>query len=467
MEVFIVMENVKTMKTTFDKSNYVSKYVFTSYERGYKISAPDRSTVYFGLSKNGLSFEAGYADGYMSEFGLFDYYKINSLLANYILTGWKPKDTRSAYHIRMWAHKQTEWTITKRVCTYLDKLKQNSNPKALALHKKSFAALGLTAYCLKQPWFYEQLDPYIERDLLNYRAAMMALNHYTDDPFLTYRYNDRSLKEKMRNWRTLFSSSNSTYGNLNKTLDNLPGGLPCNLITNSLRLVKLERPITSRRELLLVTGYASCAWFRSTDQMDNQLKCLQKADFKQIQKCANKAFGEKYNLRKARNVLDFARYVHDGCRNLDLPRNITLSGMTDLSIDWHRRYQVVDTINNTVVDKEAKTALPPIDLPDNKHIKFLSTADAVLEEGKQMGHCISSYLQNAIEGRSYLFHVDYKNTTASVEVTPYGYVNQSYGPKNTKNDASEYGRRVLNSWAAKFPNGIKREYNSNLEDIPF
>jgi hypothetical protein len=93
------------------------------------------------------------------------------------------------------------------------------------------------------------------------------------------------------------------------------------------------------------------------------------------------------------------------------------------------------------------TAKPPIKLPENNNIKFLNTYKSVVDEGDLMDHCIASYAPSAVNGSCYLFHIDYNNEMASVEVSPQGYVKQSYGKKDTKNNASAYGRKVLSEWA--------------------
>ena len=63
-----------------------------------------------------------------------------------------------------------------------------------------------------------------------------------------------------------------------------------------------------------------------------------------------------------------------------------------------------------------------------------------------MKHCIATYAERAVRGDCYLFHVEYDNQHASVEVDLYGQVRQARGPRNTCNRACVYGQRVLRRW---------------------
>jgi hypothetical protein len=86
-------------------------------------------------------------------------------------------------------------------------------------------------------------------------------------------------------------------------------------------------------------------------------------------------------------------------------------------------------------------------------------------EGAKMGHCIARYASRALEGNSFLFHYDYKDEMASIEVDRSGYVRQSFGPRNITNSASEKARRLLTRWGRNFtplPNHLP-----TYDDVPF
>ena len=84
-------------------------------------------------------------------------------------------------------------------------------------------------------------------------------------------------------------------------------------------------------------------------------------------------------------------------------------------------------------------------------VRWLQTVDDVAAEGEQMEHCIASYIPNAVEGRCYLFHVDYQGEAASLMVNQLGQVTQAGGPRNRRNRASAWGRRVLRTWGQRWP----------------
>ena len=64
-----------------------------------------------------------------------------------------------------------------------------------------------------------------------------------------------------------------------------------------------------------------------------------------------------------------------------------------------------------------------------------------------MKHCIATRAYDAVRGNAYLFHVEHKGQSASVEVSPYsGNVVQAAGPGNELNQAAKWATRVLNRW---------------------
>ena len=76
-------------------------------------------------------------------------------------------------------------------------------------------------------------------------------------------------------------------------------------------------------------------------------------------------------------------------------------------------------------DKPA--AIPPIPLPESNEklkVRFLDTVSAIADEGQEMKHCIATYIDKALSGDSYLFHIDHLETgqVASVEVDRFGRV---------------------------------------------
>ncbi|KKL11060.1 hypothetical protein LCGC14_2549610, partial [marine sediment metagenome] len=89
----------------------------------------------------------------------------------------------------------------------------------------------------------------------------------------------------------------------------------------------------------------------------------------------------------------------------------------------------------------------PIPLPELPGIRFLEDVGGLFEEAESMEHCIMTRAQYAVDGNSYLFHSDYQGESASIEVgARSGKVMQAAGPGNTRNEAAEWGTRMLNQW---------------------
>jgi hypothetical protein len=115
-------------------------------------------------------------------------------------------------------------------------------------------------------------------------------------------------------------------------------------------------------------------------------------------------------------------------------------------------------------------AIPPIPLPESNEklkVRFLDTVEAISIEGQKMMHCIgtSTYINKALSGDSYLFHIDHLETgqVASVEVDRFGRVIQSRGPENFINTAAKQGESLLKEWGKK----IFANHPGDIYDVPF
>ena len=123
-------------------------------------------------------------------------------------------------------------------------------------------------------------------------------------------------------------------------------------------------------------------------------------------------------------------------------------GLANKAIRWHRdcwREQAEEATRD--LPDDALVAVPPIPLPQVDGIRFLSTVGDLRNESAVMQHCIRHYSKPAGDGACYLFHVEHEGDQASVEVSPFGFVAQSQGPRNSQNRATEWGRKVLGGWA--------------------
>ena len=68
-----------------------------------------------------------------------------------------------------------------------------------------------------------------------------------------------------------------------------------------------------------------------------------------------------------------------------------------------------------------------------------------------MDHCVHAYRRAAARGDSFLFHVEHRGASATVEVDATGRVVQALGPRNTHNAACVRGTSLLAEWGRGFP----------------
>ena len=113
-------------------------------------------------------------------------------------------------------------------------------------------------------------------------------------------------------------------------------------------------------------------------------------------------------------------------------------------------------------------AIPPIPLPESNEklkVRFLDTVAAIASEGQEMKLCIATYINKALSGDSFLFHIDHLETgqVASVEVDRFGRVIKSRGPENFINTASLQGESLLKEWGQK----IVANHSGDIFDVPF
>src|SRR5207237_7604362 len=81
---------------------------------------------------------------------------------------------------------------------------------------------------------------------------------------------------------------------------------------------------------------------------------------------------------------------------------------------------------------DTPTRMPPIPLPEVAEVRFLDTVGAVCNEAERMQHCVATYVDLAVQGNCFLFHVDYKGEEATIEVGCEGAVRQAQGPRNQR-----------------------------------
>jgi hypothetical protein len=202
----------------------------------------------------------------------------------------------------------------------------------------------------------------------------------------------------------------------------------------------LLRPITNRLELTTVLcagpqppGRSRVFAFSTADQIKEAMKRISAHLHKKLSPRRTKDIGQAVDF-----LLDYPG-DHRG----------NIVGLANKAIRWHRdcwREQAEEATRD--LPDDTLIAVPPIPLPQVEGIRFLTTVGDVRNESNTMQHCIRHYAKAAGDGECYLFHVEHDGERASVEVSPFGFVVQSQGPSNSQNRATEWGEKVLGSWAA-------------------
>jgi len=324
----------------------------------------------------------------------------------------------------------------------------------------------------------------LKKDLLKYKAARIAFLHSAD--FEYYLQEDGTY-----DWKMCYSRIENSYTSLNKTLMNLPNGVRYYFLFD-LKDIKLPEPATTRMKLFAYTTMARTQRYCLYSRKQAFMNVIRRSNDNNI-KDAIRYIWKYYPTPSTGDFRSNNAIIHALQMIFDYPLDIgewDMLGLAKRSEKYHhdeeqrmsqrREQEHKEWLERNKEYAELETALPPIPLPDNENIKFLNTYMDVLYEGEIMLHCIGNYASRAVAGGSYLFHIDYNNEMASVEVSPEGYVCQSYGPKDSKNKASVYAEKELKRWAKRLKEKAKKpiirsthpsinskHYLSFDEDLPF
>lgn len=477
-----------------------SKYTITERPDGFLVEGKDRNPVTVTLHPACLELSCQMGNGVSSqECNLYDYYSLSRTIANDLMYFWQPPENKRDSDgrpiwggVHEWAYKQCAGAIGKRVHAQWQRLLAKADPTVKAVHKAVFAATLRTAnYDLI---FGEELyrHKWIVSDIINYRAAAIAAANIIDlvttqkkntirtSPELKeleamatqlrdlavdyglsniihisltpenlrygYTVDTEKALEAMANWRGLFSPDGQPYRSLNRTLMNLPGGIPHSMLPY-LNRRHLERPICNRLELLVAL------FARIVQEPNHNHRVYEHATAGQIKEAMRRVAEHTRNNLSPRRARD-VRWLMDFISDYPEAHQGNLVGLADRAILWHRAQQEMD-VNQQVkaLGGDTKTAEPPIPLPDVPGLRFLATVAEVCQEGLEMQHCIASYARQACHGQCYIFHAEHENDSATVEVGPTGRVIQAHGPRNRINGAAGWAKRQLNRWGQAIPEG--------------
>lgn len=496
-----------------------SRYTFTETPsegrgRSVQIEGEGRNTVFVDITPTCLLVRYRDERGgwYIQPYGFFDYYPFAADVTSGLILGWKPPEGRRGWPgVRGWVHRQTGRAISKRLHAHYKSCLRDIDPTVLALQRNVFAA----TFSAPALMFREELyrEGHLVNDLIQYRAAAVALanlerfrdllrsrvhleaeqkilrsmerknleklaeamevklsihvlprGHYRRDPLGI----DEAL-EMMENWRGLFSPTGKSYRSLDRTLMNLPGGVPPGLVPY-LSLVRLERPVLSRSELVVLALYEK--WCLQHGSPRRNASVFHRASHDRIARATRLVAQHTRNPLSSRRANDL-RFIVRFLMDYPEEHEGNIVGLAEKSIRWHRHQQEQET--ERILERLGRDRLaeaPPIPVPQEPDVRFLPSVEEVCREGMQMNNCVGTYAGRAAGGQCYLFHISHAGEEATVEVSRAGRVVQAAGPRNEINAASRWGKRVLNRWGKKFPEEHKTTaptfINEELyDDIPF
>ena len=462
-----------------------SRYRLREFGDGFCVEGDDRPPVEVRFLETGLEARhLGEGSTLACErFGFFNFGKLLEFVARGLMRDWEPRD--GWFGARAWAQQQTARALARRLRELWLRLVARADPVVAAVHKAIFAATFGDAPLAADPALYR--DHFLVRDVLHYPAAAIAVRNawlLTREVPLARVYSSTAAQElralarglglhlhlgatlveepdvptqleRLRDWKALFGNTGEAYRSLNRTLMNLPGRVPHRLVCN-LRHVHLERPLDSRLELLAVVIYAGIRADRvelAAERADHS-HLFMHARTSQWRECMRRIgdhLRQPLDPRKTGDVRQVVQFLAD----YPQPHTGNVVGLAERAIRWHRdqqQEQMAAMCRHYGTD--TPTLLPPLPLPEasgDEEVRFLDTVGAICAEAEQMQHCVASYIDLAVQGNCYLFHVHYKGEDATVEVGCEGKVRQSQGPRNQRNRASAWGRRILGRWARQLP----------------
>lgn len=464
----------------FTASATTSKYDITERPDGFVISALNRNPVrvtshptHLEISFLHRNFHGDRAP-ITHTANFYQYYALSHAVASGLLQFWqRPEDKQQDYEpkwLRPWATRQTARAIGRRIHKQWQRLLARVDPEVLATHKAVFVASGMNPESdfVFKPAIYG--SSHIASDIQKYRACAMLAStnpdrlyrHYVAERLSTVDSNfDRfklhrkaidlapeALIQNWDSWPVLYSDTSRPYTSLLRTLFNVPGGIPPDSLTN-LSMVHLTRPITNRRELLLVLNTPNCL------HPELITSIFQQATTAQI-KTAIRRLSAHLRLdlspNKSMDIGRLARFVAD----YPEPHSGNLMGLLDKSIAWHRHAQARERESLlTKYEGSTRLAQPPVALPPQPEIRLIATVDDIRQESIEMNHCVATYADEAISGECYLFHVDYRGEQATIQLDPDGEIVQASGPRNGHNLAVRWGKRQLKRWGDSIPTGAR------------
>lgn len=421
-------------------------YQVESLPMGFRILPIDESRPVLSVTLEENGFWDFSDDNYHStNFPLYGFYDLMHACVYRLYQSWgNPKNYTDGF-VPGWVFTRTSKCLNHPIHKEWKRVISQVDPLTEEVHRKLFSLSLGKGYWGEVKNLLKNNNQHLISDVLSYKAAACSVLYASN-----YMETD---------WMLAFARGGEKYSSLTKTLMNLPNNIVYGMLPN-LRDLRLPEPAYSRVRLF---SYLSIPWTKREEYI-NIVKRSSDEDIKKgirlmwhyfPSEKTKAGFKSSVEIVRALNLIfdysgDIGKWDMAGLakRSEAYHHNEALR-IEQRRVEWERESEEyrIKRLAELKLLEDAKTRTPPIKLPEDKNIYFLDTYNSVIKEGEIMKHCIADYAERAVRGESYLFHVDYKGETASVEVNPRGFVKQSYGPKDTFNKASYYGKKVLDKWA--------------------
>ena len=440
-------------------------YRFIEVANGFRIEHPQRHPVSVWVEPT--AFAVANDEGMTERFHLlYPASEFVHYMAAMLLGPWGPE------HVRLLAREAS--AIAGPVRAQRERLLARVDPLALGMQRTLVELFGLVPALVHIALLYRR--PYIAGDVIRFRAAAIAFAYLESQLWKHFCRQQLGyvaapsaelLAHAMEQWRGLFSPDGIPYRSLNRTLMNLPAETAPRLVCQ-LRRVRLERPIVNGLELTTVLVVASTPTPRDgAGRRAARLHIVQHARAEEIAAAVRQVGQATLRSLRPERLADL-RYALDFIDDYPEPYAGRFGALAERAIRWHHTAPVREAQRwlAAVGGPQTPTARPPIPLPAIDGIRFLVTADEVVEEGLRMRHCIGTYARDAVRGRCFLFHVAHGGEHASIEVDARGRIRQVAGPHNSANGAVVWGRRQLRPWASALAAHHRAEVSAETNQLP-
>lgn len=439
--------------------NYPHSYEIEKIKNGFAIVPKDKNktSVPVCLDKYGM-WHITDKDFCSNTKMMFHFYGLVEDIVDNLYLSWEPPAADKNHYkkqarITAWAKGHTARTLNRRIHEEWENCIKQADPEIVDFQKSIFTISPGNFYDterLKALLDHRDSYKFYIKDIIKYRPAAITFCYY-DGLF--------SHKHFEPDWMKSFAFNDNVYRTLARTLMNFPYGVPGEL-SLAIKHIVIPEPATSKLKYMAYSLIGDGVFEERI--IDNFINVVHKSSEEDIKNAIKYMWyyfpnSKTGDFRRTHEVIDALRNIFDYPFTLG---NWDILGLARRSEEYHHdlrlqelaRLQEEERMQEKLKLEHEKmmaipTSLPPISLPDNNSIQFLKSYGDIISEGERMQHCIGTYAEGATKGKYYLFHVSHKGETASVQVDPKGYVVQSYGPRDTKNEASEYGRRYLNKWA--------------------